>query len=529
MLSSCFRRSLWRTQASLFCWIAHDGYHCRRQISTSSLQLDSSLHGLVNKLADSQPCFAMKSGNVQILREPTKFYETLLEMIRRAKKRIFISSLYIGSEEDELINTLMHALKANPSLQVRMHLDLNRSTRPGAKSTAQLVLPLLETYPDRVHIALFRSPKLKGVMAKIVPPRFNEGWGTWHPKIYGADDDVLISGANLNESYFTNRQDRYVLLRSQPAVAQYCFAFLQASSGFSYKLLASSDTPQGYQLIWPDRNVHPQHIEDKAECAWKTFQDTYRLSSTFRIPSSTTDAIDQATDADHDVLVFPIIQAGQFNIREEEHALGLLFGEISNVAMHAHNGQSKIYGGPVVDLTSGYFGIYRPYRDFILTSVAATRIIAAAPKANGFYGSSGLSGRLPEGYTLLEQRFMSAVQRAGREWADSPTKDTHDVGGIQLREWARDGWTYHAKGIWLRPTPSADPYLTVFGSTNLNSRSANLDTELSFVLVTSSPTLRRQLAEEVEGLRMHTQPWRGGERKVRIGTKALVAVMGGML
>ena len=31
-------------------------------------------------------------------------------------------------------------------------------------------------------------------MAKIVPPRFNEGWGTWHAKIYGVDDDVMISG-----------------------------------------------------------------------------------------------------------------------------------------------------------------------------------------------------------------------------------------------------------------------------------------------------------------------------------------------
>ena len=31
-------------------------------------------------------------------------------------------------------------------------------------------------------------------MARMVPPRFNEGWGTWHPKIYGADDTLIISG-----------------------------------------------------------------------------------------------------------------------------------------------------------------------------------------------------------------------------------------------------------------------------------------------------------------------------------------------
>ena len=60
-------------------------------------------------------------------------------------------------------------------------------------------------------------------------------------------------------------------------------------------------------------------------------------------------------------------------------------------------------------------------------------------QANGFYGSRGISGRIPEGYTLLEQRFMQAVIAAGR--VPSPDKP-----GIQLQEWERAGWTYHAKG-----------------------------------------------------------------------------------
>lgn len=134
-------------------------------------------------------------------------------MIRRAERRIFLSSLYIGAEEAELvcaymfgstalrahrkmtqIDALYTSLRQGPTLQVRLHLDLNRSTRPGPGSTARLLLPLLREFPDRLHVSLFRSPKLKGVMAKVIPPRFNEGWGTWHPKIYGADDEVLLSG-----------------------------------------------------------------------------------------------------------------------------------------------------------------------------------------------------------------------------------------------------------------------------------------------------------------------------------------------
>lgn len=133
-------------------------------------------------------------------------------MIKRAEHRIFLSSLYIGSEESEIVrgfffskdrgisltvyqlDVISHELSVKPQLHAYFHLDLHRSTRPGASSTAKLLLPLLTTFPSRVHVSMFRSPSLRGLMAKIVPPRFNEGWGTWHAKIYGVDNDVIISG-----------------------------------------------------------------------------------------------------------------------------------------------------------------------------------------------------------------------------------------------------------------------------------------------------------------------------------------------
>lgn len=92
------------------------------------------------------------------------------------------------------MDALEESLRVNPELHVYVHLDYNRSTRPGPSSTASMLLPLLQAYPDRVHACLFKSPKLKGLMAKLVPRRFDEGWGTWHAKVYGADDEVIISG-----------------------------------------------------------------------------------------------------------------------------------------------------------------------------------------------------------------------------------------------------------------------------------------------------------------------------------------------
>jgi CDP-diacylglycerol---glycerol-3-phosphate 3-phosphatidyltransferase len=118
---------------------------------------------------------------------------------------------------------------------------------------------------------------------------------------------------------------------------------------------------------------------------------------------------------------------------------------------------------------------------------------------------------------------------------------------------------YLTLGIWVSPPPTLSdqsalgqsPVMTLLGSTNLSARSANLDTELSFVMLTSSPSLRAQLRREVEGLHgsmamkeegrseteghiMWTKNWRGDDdslpgRKVRLGTRMLVGMVGGML
>ncbi|KAG6877516.1 hypothetical protein C0993_006466 [Termitomyces sp. T159_Od127] len=443
-------------------------------------------------------------------------------MIRRAERRIFISSLYIGSAESELVEAIRKSLAEKPSVQLHLQLDLNRSTRPGSSSTAKILLPLLHEFPDRVTVSMFRSPSLRGFLAKIVPPRFNEGWGTWHAKIYGVDDEVIISGANLNKSYFTNRQDRYIHFANQPKLAQYCFDFLQTVSGFSYQLSTKPGAgPHSYQqenyfLEWSDPQTHPHEIHLKAQEAITAFQSAKRTTHGIQLSAEE----GSVSTSDH-VLLFPVIQAGQFNIREEESALSLLFR-----TLNAPEGQLAGKHLPLVDLTSGYFGLYEKYQTLVLENNVATRIVAASPKANGFYGSKGISGRIPEGYTLLEQRFMTAVRKAGRLWKQGT--------GVELTEWKKDDWTYHAKGIWVSPSAASLPVLTLFGSTNLNSRSAHIDTELSFVMVIpcgSSGTdgVREQLKTEIDGLRVHATEWKGGQRNVRFWTKVIVRIVKGML
>lgn len=169
------------------------------------------------------------------------------------------------------------------------------------------------------------------------------------------------------------------------------------------------------------------------------------------------------------VTLFPIIQAGKFRVREEEQFFQLLFGHLKKAAMRAYlppvgslpaGVSSIVQERPLMDLTSGYFSLYHPYQKlFLLHPQVEVRIVAASPKvcarlksqfcllilvsqANGFYGSPGISGRIPEGYTFLEQKFMRAVRRTADRFSIFGSGQSN----IDLSEWEKDGWTYHAKG-----------------------------------------------------------------------------------
>ncbi|WVR05797.1 hypothetical protein IAU60_002822 [Kwoniella sp. DSM 27419] len=497
---------------------------------------------LSQALSATQPCFGARGDEVELLTSPEAFYKRLIEMVKRARRRIIISSLYIGAEESELVEAIRTVLAANPQLRVTFILDYHRATRLAASSdlpasTAHLLLPLVEAFPDRCEVWLFRSPKLKGLMEKIVPARYDEGWGTWHGKWYGVDDEVVISGANLAQSYFTNRQDRYVHFRQHPSLLSYLSSLTRLFTQYSYLLHHAPpahisplhtvplptlpESPKSHSssvkpsssasLIWPSASIHPRRFSAHALATLTAFQNSWKASNAGR-----------SRRVDVDTWFWPVVQAGVLGVKEEERALG----QVWNAVKESYDGDEE--GGRVsVDLTSGYFGLYQAYKKAVIDSPAPVNVIAASPKSNGFYGSKGFSRLIPEGYTLLESRFHREAVRRGRAW------DEEKGTGVRLREWEKNGWTYHSKGLWLSPSSSdakpSKPFLTFIGSSNLSTRSLTLDTELSMVMMTSSPSLRKALGHEVQALDKNAkdvgeETWRAEDRRVSWLAWLLVAL-----
>lgn len=86
-------------------------------------------------------------------------------------------------------------------------------------------------------------------------------------------------------------------------------------------------------------------------------------------------------------------------------------------------------------------------------------------------------------------------------------------------EYEKDGWTYHAKGLWYLYfnlnsnvitysfynyryylPESRHPNLTLIGSSNFGERSVNRDLETQICLVTSNSSLRSRLQAEADRL-----------------------------
>ncbi|KAI3619076.1 cdp-diacylglycerol-glycerol-3-phosphate 3-phosphatidyltransferase [Moniliophthora roreri] len=81
-------------------------YSSIRHVSSVTPQLHPTIRQLASELGQKQPAFAVSPNDVHVLKQPSEFYSRLLEMIQRAERRIFLSSLYIGSSEGELVSKI---------------------------------------------------------------------------------------------------------------------------------------------------------------------------------------------------------------------------------------------------------------------------------------------------------------------------------------------------------------------------------------------------------------------------------------
>ncbi|KAI9103210.1 hypothetical protein DFS34DRAFT_607835 [Phlyctochytrium arcticum] len=477
-------------------------YHHHHHSTTSS---QSHPFTAFKPISDLTPTFAVNGDTVHILDEPKEFYNALIEGIRTAKHRITLASLYLGSSEHALISALHSSLSTNPELKLTVLLDYFRGTR-GDPNSLTLLAPLIAEFGDRVSVSLYHSPAVSEWTKSVVPQRFIEGFGLQHMKIYVFDDEVILSGANLNKDYFTNRQDRYMKFTQSAPLSDYYHSLVQTISQFSYKVKCG---PGIIQLLPPRTLPTSPNFKSEARESLHAFSQSW-VSSTHHLQK-------QQQSKGEDTLILPMIQAGQLGIHQESQILSRLLQNPTS--------SSSTYGPDkqwLVSLSSGYLNFPQFLLDLITTSTAEYQILTAAPEANGFYRSAGVSRYLPGAYTYLEQLL---IRYAGRKAQD---------GGVKVLEWKREQWTFHAKGIWMTPLGESTPVATLIGSSNYGYRSMYRDLEAQSLVITSNPSLRDRLQTNLEYLFSYASvvdmtDLTTGERSVPMGVKLATRLIRSML
>lgn len=332
------------------------------------------------------PRFVLNRGDIDILTSPESFYNTLKQKIAAAQSRVFLSTLYIGKHQTELMDVIDEALTANEDLKVYILTDALRGTReaPEAPCLASLLVPLVEKHgKHRIDIRMYHTPHLAGFTKHLAPKRINEGWGLQHMKLYGFDNEIMLSGANLSQDYFTDRQDRYYVFKNK-LLTDYYFRIHEAVSLLSYQVLPSSKLVQGFRLDWPTSN---KSCEPHMNLHRFISDSSYLLDPILKQHNLT--AFDEYKDTDDfDTIVYPVSQFTPLfpdkNDRStEKPAILRLLSFLDSPSI-------KWW------FTAGYFNMLPQIQDRLINGKAEGTVITASPKANSFYKSAGVSYYLPE-------------------------------------------------------------------------------------------------------------------------------------
>lgn len=429
-----------------------------RELDISAQQETNSL----SWLRTIAPAFPVDGSKITIIQKPQVFYTTLLDKCKHAKKRITFASLYlgIGPLETELVNVIEQAMDTSDgNVQVRILLDYMRGSR-GKQNSRKMLEPLLKgKYGDRCKVFLYHTPKLRGIMKATIPDRFNELIGLQHMKLYIIDDDLIISGANLSNDYFTNRQDRYFVIEDCKELCDFYNSLIERVMEFSFLL-----QPDGNTDLDSAVNCHP----------FKGSRKTFIQEAASKIQTLFQNEIEKRANLDKedaDTWIFPLVQMGQLNIyHDSEITLKLI--QTAPV-------------GATLRLATGYFNLTFDYSQALLRDCQATcHLLTAHPTANGFFNAKGIARGIPAAYTRIEESFYDLCEKMDQQ------------NRITLWEFIKPGWTYHAKGLWYTLPDQQKPSLTLIGSPNFGYRSVNRDLETQITVVTRNEKLQDALHEE---------------------------------
>ncbi|MEI8632458.1 CDP-diacylglycerol--serine O-phosphatidyltransferase [Vibrio sp. PP-XX7] len=402
-------------------------------------------------LFEQLPTIALEPKDFNALLSPKQFRRHLIQAIRQATHRIYIVTLYLEADEagKEILTELYAAKQRNPELDIKVCVDWHRAQR-GLIGAAQ-------SQGNAAMYESFAQNHEHQIPVYGVPVRGREVFGVLHLKGFIIDNDVIYSGASLNNIYLhyqdRYRFDRYHIIQSK-SLADSMVSFVQQQ-----------------MLTHPAVNnlaVSPRPTTKELKTTIRQFRA--RLSqATYKIPH-------QAV-TDQQVGVTPLVGVGKRG---------------NNLNRHINH---------LVSLAQEELFICTPYFNFPKTIASQVKqalkrgvkvhIIVGDKTANDFYippqEKFKTIGGLPYLYELNLRRFAKAHEAkiASRQ--------------LSIHVWKHDDNSFHLKGIWVDQR-----YMLLTGN-NINPRAWKLDLENGILIQDHHAHLKEKFKQEFENILQHTQ------------------------
>lgn len=438
--------------------------------------------------------FPLAPSQITILNptSPSTFFQTLLEHIQAAERRILLATLYIGpgaNQAEPCERRLLQALRekvreqtdgSKKQFSVQILMDHHRALRPvrtehGTKKTlsaAEACWKALQPLGSS-QAASSSSVHLLSVVPSYLQQlhlasQLCEVAGVFHGKVYICDDTVILSGANLSESYFTDRLDRAVVIRNKELTECYANVLKVLTEGIGVEYQGNDDESQ------------PRPYVDQKVLAEKL---TYLLTTTEKTPANTEDT----TAA---VYAVPTVHLPSFWLRQSLEAVDTAFleepsahGRLLTAATAA-----KVEPQAQLRMASAYLNPQVQLLDTMTSANWHIHFLTAGLISHGFAGPSNILSNpkywVPYGYQYVARQIL------------------HRMPNAHLSLFARSDLTFHAKGLWLYDQDFC--LAAVVGSSNYGMRSELRDLEMGCVLVLNDnndkSNLQREFTVEWEAL-----------------------------
>mmetsp|Transcript_122 Transcript_122/g.113 ORF Transcript_122/g.113 Transcript_122/m.113 type:complete len:656 (-) Transcript_122:89-2056(-) len=501
---------------------------------------------------------------------PQDFHAHLCTSILNAKHRIKFATLYIGAgngcmsippeedshkfnpkKEEELLANLRKISSYGDkhdknNMEIKILMDMSRALRPirvvhssdgsvrtsniKATSSAQEVYSSLfpkgkynqnpngQQIIERCHEENSKhKTKAKGVylfnvhdgLKSMIPSPLNEALGVFHLKIYIIDDELILSGANLSEEYFTDRLDRYI-------------SFVGGANGLVDFYSDLIDILSDYAIEYNPDDSAKQKLNSGTNSNMTQVELLNALSKLFNQKNEFLDNLNIENSSNHDDLneidqqafayAVPTFQLPPHFLSKQQQSASSFFPQDVSVTRNLLFAALENYPSSTVHISSAYLNP----TPFFMSALAKFGTQNEKNHDEEFDGAAFLLTASPTSHGF-KPRKNDAVNGSGKGWVPSVfIKLAHEVRtqiiskGGKLLLYKRDGWTFHSKGIWLtsgnlgnRETfdntqqstantcisnsyihnPDTDLIATVIGSSNFGSRSEVLDFESNCILI----------------------------------------------